>query len=100
MIKLRVRCPAIIARYATGRFKIPMNMNQSSTNTQSLVTHTEQPVSAPEAEAKDLTINFYVVGGIINITMILAYFIWAFGAWKKVDRRKKVSSDSASTSDT
>ncbi len=71
-------------------------MKESATNNQSLVTYTEQPVSAPEAEAKDLTINFYVVGGIINIVMILSYFIWAVGAWKKVDRRKNADSDSAS----
>ena len=70
-------------------------MKESATN-QSQVTYTEQPVSTPEAEVKDLTINFYVVGGIINIVMILSYFIWAFGAWKKVDKRKKANSDSAS----
>ena len=66
-----------------------MNTRQPVTTAQTLETHTEQPVSAPEAEDKDLTINFFVVGGIINITMILAYFVWAFGAWKKVDKRKK-----------
>ncbi len=70
-------------------------MKESATN-QSQVTYTEQPVSAPEAEVKDLTINFYVVGGIINIVMILSYFIWAVGAWKKVDKRKNTNSDSAS----
>ncbi len=69
-------------------------MNESATNNQSSVTYTEQPVSAPEAEVEDRDINFYIIGGVINITMILAYFIWAFGAWKKVDRRKKVSSGS------
>lgn len=50
--------------------------------------HTEQPVSVPEVEEKDLTTNFYLVGGVINITMITAYFIWAFRAWKKADKRK------------
>ncbi len=50
--------------------------------------YTEQPVSVPVVEEKDLTNNFYLIGGIINITMITAYFIWAFGAWKKADKRK------------
>jgi len=65
-----------------------MKTEESVTSSQSLATHTEQPVSVPEAESKDLTINFFVVGGIINITMILAYFVWAFGAWKRADKRK------------
>ena len=65
-----------------------MNTEESASSSQSLTTHTEQAVSAPEAESKDLTINFFVVGGIINITMILAYFVWAFGAWKRADKRK------------
>jgi len=51
-------------------------------------THIEQPVSAPAVEEKDLTINFFIVGGVINIVMIVSYFIWAFGAWKKITKRK------------
>ncbi len=50
--------------------------------------HTEQPVSAPGVEEVDQSNAFYLIGGIINITMITAYFIWAFGAWKKADKRK------------
>ena len=57
-----------------------------STSTANSV-HTEQPVSVSEVEEKDLTTNFYLVGGAINITMITAYFIWAFRAWKKADKR-------------
>jgi cytochrome bd-type quinol oxidase subunit 2 len=52
-----------------------------------LATHTEQPVQ--KAEQEDLTLNFFVVGGVINIVMILAYFVWAFRQWKKIDRRRK-----------
>jgi hypothetical protein len=60
-----------------------------STYTNSIVNaHTEQPAAVPPAEEKDLTTNFYVVGGIINIVMISAYFIWAVRAWKKADKRK------------
>lgn len=65
-----------------------MGIKESATNSQSLSTHIEQPIPAPVADEKDLTINFFVVGGIINITMILAYFVWAFGAWKRADKRK------------
>ncbi len=74
---------------ATNPFEVFfMNTKESASNSQSLNSYTEQPVSSPEAETKDLTINFFVVGGIINITMILAYFVWAFGAWKKANKRK------------
>ncbi len=60
-----------------------------STSTNSIASvHTEQPVSAPEVDEKDLTTNFYLVGGVINITMITAYFIWAYKAWKRADKRK------------
>jgi len=57
-----------------------------STNT-AVNTHTEQPASVTREEDKDLTTNFYLVGGAINITMITAYFIWAYRAWKKADKR-------------
>ena len=49
---------------------------------------TEQiaPVQKPE---EDMTMNFFIVGGVINITMILSYLVWAFFQWKKIDKRKK-----------
>ena len=50
--------------------------------------HTEQPVSTPDTEGEHASTSFYVIGGAINITMITAYFIWAFRAWKKADKRK------------
>ena len=65
-----------------------MNTVESSSANSSVSLHTEQPVSVSAEEEKDLTTNFYVVGGVINIVMIAAYFIWAFGAWKKADKRK------------
>ena len=65
-----------------------MNTVESSSANSSVSLHTEQPVSVSATEEKDLTTNFYVVGGVINIVMITAYFIWAFGAWKKADKRK------------
>ena len=65
-----------------------MNKIESPSTSTAVKVHTEQPVSVPELEEKDLTTNFYLVGGAINITMITAYFIWAFRAWKKADKRK------------
>ncbi len=65
-----------------------MNTIELLSTSTAVSVHTEQPVSVPEVEEKDLTTNFYLVGGVINITMITAYFIWAFRAWKKADKRK------------
>ena len=65
-----------------------MNTVESSSTNSTVSLHIEQPVTLSAAEEKDLTTNFYVVGGVINIVMITAYFIWAFGAWKKADKRK------------
>lgn len=65
-----------------------MNTVESSPTNNAVSLHVEQPVTLSAAEEKDMTTNFYVVGGVINIVMITAYFIWAFGAWKKADKRK------------
>lgn len=43
----------------------------------------------PEVVKKDISINFFIIGGVINIVMILSYFIWAFRQWKKIDKRKQ-----------
>ncbi len=37
----------------------------------------------PESKEKDLTTNFFVVGAVINIVMVAAYFFWAYKQWKK-----------------
>jgi hypothetical protein len=66
-----------------------MNKIGTTVQSQTISTHIEQPVSVPEVGKEDLTTNFYIIGGVINITMITAYFIWAFYAWKKTDKRKK-----------
>lgn len=66
--------------------KLADNTEHSSTDSTPAV-YTEQPVK--EAEQEDLTMNFFVVGGVINIVMILAYFVWAFKQWKKIDKRNK-----------
>lgn len=66
--------------------KLADNTELSSTDG-TLAAHIEQPVQ--EIEQKDLTTDFFVVGGVINITMILAYFVWAFRQWKKIDAREK-----------
>jgi len=65
-----------------------MNKIESPSTSVAVSTHTEQSISATAQEEKDLTTNFYLVGGAINIMMITAYFIWAFRAWKKADKLK------------
>jgi cytochrome bd-type quinol oxidase subunit 2 len=65
----------------------PEDNTATSLTSGTLTAHIEQPVQ--ETEQKDLTVNFFVVGGVINIMMILAYFIWAFFQWKKIDKRNK-----------
>ena len=55
----------------------------------SVSVHTEQPASVPLEEKKDLTNNFFLIGGVINILIIMAYFVWAFGAWKRADKQKE-----------
>jgi len=58
-------------------------------NSQTVNAHTEQPVSSPTADKKELTTNFFIIGGVINIVMILSYFIWAIRAWKKSDKESR-----------
>lgn len=72
-----------------------MNTTEKSPATNAVNLHTEQPVSVSAAEEKDQSTNFYIVGGVINILMITAYFIWAFGAWRKAGKRKS-GNDTAS----
>ena len=64
-----------------------MNTTEESPATNAVNLHTEQPVSVSADEEKDQSINFYIVGGVINILMITAYFIWAFRAWRKAGKR-------------
>ena len=71
----------------TGQIVL-MNTVEPSFTSSSVSVYKEQPVSLSQEEEKDLTTNFYLVGGVIHIVMITAYFIWAFGAWKKADKRK------------
>lgn len=72
-----------------------MNTTEKTPATDAVNLHTEQPVSASAAEEKDQSTNFYIVGGVINILMITAYFVWAFGAWRKAGKRKS-GNDTAS----
>ena len=64
-----------------------MNEIETPSVSTAISSHTEQTISVSEQEEKDLTTNFYLVGGAINIIMITAYFIWAFKAWKRADKR-------------
>ena len=78
----------LILRSVQTDLTATMNKLELPSTSTAVSAHTEQPVSVPEVEEKDLSINFYLVGGAINITMITAYFIWAFRAWKRADKRK------------
>ena len=40
----------------------------------------ETTVPAPQAE-DGITLGFFAIGMVINITMIIAYFIWAYKNW-------------------
>ena len=66
-----------------------MNKIELPSSSTAVNAHTEQSISVSEQEEKDLTTNFYLVGGVVNITMITAYFIWAFRAWKKTGKKKE-----------
>jgi hypothetical protein len=66
-----------------------MNKIELPSTSTAVNAHTEQSVSVSEQEEKDLTTNFYLVGGAVNLTMITAYFIWAFRAWKRADKKKE-----------
>ncbi|MCK4704025.1 MAG: hypothetical protein KAT90_00975 [Gammaproteobacteria bacterium] len=65
-----------------------MNTVELSSTNKNVSVYTEQSASVSPVEEKDLTTDFFIVGGVINIVMITAYFIWAFGAWKKIVKRK------------
>ena len=64
-----------------------MNKAEASSTDTAVSVYTEQPIPVAEVAEKDLSMNFFVVGGVINIVMISAYFIWAFRAWKRADKR-------------
>jgi hypothetical protein len=72
----------------TVAMKLAENTEHSPTsNTQAV--QVEQPASTQVVVEKDASVGFFVIGGVINIVMILTYFIWAFRQWKKIDKRNK-----------
>ena len=85
MFKHRIKFGVL---FSTRHFEFSMNTIEQPAQSQTVSTHTEEPVAAPVSDEHNPGATFFVIGGVINITMILAYFIWAFGAWKKVDKRK------------
>ena len=89
MIELRIKFDVL---FSSRRIEFPMNTLEPSAQNHAVNAHTEQSVtdyaSDPVSEEHNPGTSFFVIGGVINITMILAYFVWAFGAWKKVDKRK------------
>jgi hypothetical protein len=60
-----------------------MNTKESFAASSMLEVHSEQPVPLHENEQNGPSTAFFVVGAVINIVMITAYFIWAYKQWKK-----------------
>ncbi len=51
---------------------------------------TNESVTATHQDGGDATLGFFVVGAVVNIVMIIAYFIWAYKNWNNKSRDKKV----------
>ena len=47
------------------------------------------PVTPTQPENGDVTLGFFVVGMVINIVMIIAYFLWAYKNWNNKNRQDK-----------
>lgn len=58
----------------------PVNTTQSNTDNSTLSDSTEQPGSAHQGEH---LYGFFAIGLIINVVMIVAFFIWAYRQWNK-----------------
>ena len=58
----------------------PMNTTQSSAENSTLSDSTEQPDSAHQGEH---LYGFFAIGLVINVVMIIAFFIWAYRQWNK-----------------
>ncbi|MDH3379388.1 MAG: hypothetical protein OEQ39_20875 [Gammaproteobacteria bacterium] len=50
--------------------------------------YSEQPAATYEVEQNDLA-TFFMVGVIINIVMVVAYFVWAYKQWNNKTRKGK-----------
>ena len=58
----------------------PVNTTQSSADNSTLSDNTEQPGSAHQGEH---LYGFFAIGLIINVVLLIAFFIWAYRQWNK-----------------
>ena len=45
--------------------------------------HTEQVEANPVQQGHEAPVGFFVIGIVVNVVLITAYFIWAYKQWKK-----------------
>jgi cytochrome bd-type quinol oxidase subunit 2 len=63
-----------------------MTTADTSSENNTLIPQTEQPVVVQNAVSDDSMTGFFVAGVVINIVMISAFFIWAYKQWNKPGR--------------
>jgi cytochrome bd-type quinol oxidase subunit 2 len=63
-----------------------MTTADTSSENNTLIPQTEQPVVVQNASSDDSMTGFFVAGVVINIVMISAFFIWAYKQWNKPGR--------------
>ena len=62
----------------------PENIEELTFSSDALTSGTEEVIAIHGSEQKTLTIDLFWFGGVIGITVILAYIIWTFSSEKKV----------------
>jgi hypothetical protein len=65
-----------------------MTTTDTSSDINTVLAHTEQPVVVQEAAPDNSMTGFFIAGVVINIVMISAFFIWAYKQWNKPGRPK------------
>jgi len=66
----------------------PINSTADFSAGSTLQVHTEQQMPTHEAGHNEIAMGFFMVGAVINIVMITAYFIWAYKQWDKKKTKK------------
>ena len=66
-----------------------MTTTDTSSDINTVLVNTEQPVVVQEAAPDNSMTGFFIAGVVINIVMISAFFIWAYKQWNKPGRPKE-----------
>jgi hypothetical protein len=66
-----------------------MNTYQTISYSSAPDVNLEQPTTAGEAEQHGPSIAFFAAGMLINITLIVAYGIWAYKQWNQTRTQTK-----------